>query len=104
MSLSRANRADFQDIILIYMLNIAGPMMWPAGTERGSQGVTTVQICTHSLAARIVIILHFLHAFRLKIHLSQGTFAVALMSLFLRPKEKVLRRARRLPGTDGDGV
>ena len=35
---------------------------------------------------------------------ARGTFAVALISVFLEPKEKVLRRARDLPGTDGDGV
>jgi len=52
----------------------------------------------------LVVILRFLPVLPLHIHLSRGTFAVALMSLFLQPKEKVLRRARRLWGTDGDGV
>jgi len=46
----------------------------------------------------------FWHTFRLKVHLARGTFAVALMSLSLQPKEEVLRRARLSLGTDGDGV
>ena len=52
----------------------------------------------------LVAILHLLPVLPLHIHLSRGTFAAALMSLFLQPKEKVLRRAGRLRGTDGDGV
>jgi len=52
----------------------------------------------------LVVISRFLPVLPLHIHLSRGTFAVALMSLFLQAKEKVLRRARRLRGTDGDGV
>jgi len=42
--------------------------------------------------------------FSLQIHLSLSTLLAALISLFLEPKEKVLRRAHRLRGTDGDGV
>jgi len=55
-------------------------------------------------AVNLVVILRLLPVLPLHIHLARGTFAVALMSIFLEPKEKVLRRARRLRGTDGDGV
>jgi len=40
--------------------------MWPTRTEMGSQGATEVQTCAHSLAARIVVILHFLAHFSIE--------------------------------------
>ena len=40
--------------------------MWPAGTEMGFQEATTVQICAHSLAARVVVILYFLAHFSIE--------------------------------------
>ncbi len=55
-------------------------------------------------AVSLVVILRFLPVLPLHIHLARGTFAVALMSIFLEPKEKVLRRAGDLRGADGDGV
>ena len=60
----------------------------------GANATSGMDCLTLHQAVSLVVILCFLPVLPLHIHLSRGTFAVALMSLFLQPEEKVLRRAR----------
>jgi len=108
MSLGRAEMACFVHIIVVLCTVLTG------SADRKTALVYSIAEATNATsgmgrltlhqAVSLVVILRLLPVLPLRIHLSRGTFAVALMSLFFEPKEKVLRRARDLRGADGDGV
>jgi len=55
-------------------------------------------------AVSLVVILHFMTDFSIESPPVKGYICGSVDVSILDPKEKVLRRPRRLRGTDGDGV
>ncbi len=108
MSLDRAEMACFVHIIYILCTVLTGSAdrktALVCSIAEGVNATSGMGRLTLHQAVSLVVLLRFLPVLPLHIHLSRGTFAVALISLFLEPKEKVLRRARDLRGADGDGV